>query len=96
MRASELRLGKTDTLAHQARDLLVGVTLYVVQDHDDALLRGEAMKDIDQVVETIIKMSAIIESCQTITDIEINPLMVYEQGQGVKAVDVRILVSKTA
>jgi acyl-CoA synthetase (NDP forming) len=58
-------------------------------------VRGEEQKDIEQVVDTILKLAAIIQNCHGITDIEINPLMVYEQGQGVKAVDARVLVANT-
>jgi acetate---CoA ligase (ADP-forming) len=57
-------------------------------------VRGEEKKDIDQVVETILKVGAILQKCQRISDIEINPLVVYAHGQGVKAVDVRILITK--
>ena len=56
-------------------------------------VRGEAKKDIDQVIDTVLRVATIIQQCQHITDIEINPLMVYDQGQGVKAVDVRVLVA---
>ena len=58
-------------------------------------VRGEAQKDIERAVDTILKLAAIIQTCRGITDIEINPLMVYDQGQGVKAVDARILVANT-
>jgi acetyltransferase len=57
-------------------------------------VRGEKMKDVNKLVESIIKIGAIIRRCKGITDIEINPLVVYEQGMGAKAVDVRILLSK--
>ncbi|MBN2038919.1 MAG: acetate--CoA ligase family protein [Spirochaetes bacterium] len=56
--------------------------------------RGEEKKDIDSVVDTIIKISTIIRKCDRITDIEINPIVVYEQNKGLKAVDARILISK--
>jgi acetyltransferase len=56
-------------------------------------VRGEAKKDIDSVVEAVIRLAAILQQCRRIADIEINPLLVYEQGQGVKAVDARILIS---
>ncbi len=56
-------------------------------------VRGEARKDIEQIVETIFKLGTIIRNCARITDIEINPLMVYDEGQGVKTVDVRVLLS---
>ena len=56
-------------------------------------VRGEEKKDIDGAADMIIKLGSIIQNCKTISDIEINPLRVYE-GKGVKAVDVRILLSK--
>lgn len=56
-------------------------------------VRGEEKKDLDAVVDTIIKVGTILQKCDRISDIEINPLMVYEHGQGVKAVDVRILLT---
>ena len=56
-------------------------------------VRGEEKKDVDSVVDTIIKVGTIIQKCKLISDIEINPLVVYENGKGVKAVDVRILIS---
>jgi len=57
-------------------------------------VRGEEKKDLDAVIDVILKLSALIQKCPLISDIEINPLMVYEQGQGTKAVDVRILLTK--
>ncbi len=57
-------------------------------------VRGEKRKDIDGIVEMIIKLSHLVDKCRDITDIEINPLVVYDHGDGVKAVDVRILLQK--
>jgi acetate---CoA ligase (ADP-forming) len=57
-------------------------------------VRGEKRKDIEMVADTIIKVGTILQKCKDITDIEINPLVVYSQGEGVRAVDVRILLSK--
>ncbi len=58
-------------------------------------VRGEARKDIDQVANTIIKVGWILRNCAAISDIEVNPLVVYDHGEGVKAVDVRILLRET-
>jgi len=57
-------------------------------------VRGEKRKDINGVVDTILKLGALIEECPSIADVEINPLVVYEQGKGVQAVDARILITK--
>jgi acyl-CoA synthetase (NDP forming) len=54
-------------------------------------VRGEKRKDINSIVEVAVRLSNLIDRCRDITDIEINPLVVYDHGDGVKAVDVRIL-----
>ncbi|MBN2254676.1 MAG: acetate--CoA ligase family protein, partial [Deltaproteobacteria bacterium] len=57
-------------------------------------VRGEKTKDISSLVDIILRLGSIVEQCRGISDIEINPVMVYDQGMGSKAVDVRILLSK--
>jgi acetyl coenzyme A synthetase (ADP forming)-like protein len=57
-------------------------------------VRGEKTKDIAAVVNIIVILGAIISHCPEISDIEINPLVVYEQGDGVRAVDIRIILTK--
>ncbi|OPY06945.1 MAG: Succinyl-CoA ligase (ADP-forming) subunit alpha [Syntrophaceae bacterium PtaB.Bin095] len=57
-------------------------------------VRGEKMKDIRALTNVIVILGAILRQCRGITDIEINPLVVYEQGEGVRAVDVRIILEK--
>ena len=54
-------------------------------------VRGEKKKDIDSLVDTILKVGPSFSRCPSISDIEINPLVVHERGA--KAVDVRILLS---
>ena len=54
-------------------------------------VRGEPPKDIDKIVDTIFRVGFILQNCPQITDIEVNPLMVYNKG--VKAVDVRVMLS---
>ncbi|MFH0818092.1 MAG: acetate--CoA ligase family protein [Candidatus Micrarchaeota archaeon] len=55
-------------------------------------VRGQERRDIDAVVGAITKIGAIIRKCKSITDIEINPLVVYGQGEGVQAVDIRVML----
>ena len=54
-------------------------------------VRGESRKDTEAVAKVIVKLSHLVAECREITDIEINPLVVYDQEEGVRAVDVRIL-----
>jgi acetyltransferase len=57
-------------------------------------VRGEERRDIETVLNTIIKLGTIIQRCEGISDIEVNPLMAYEQGRGAKAVDIRVMLSE--
>ena len=54
--------------------------------------RGEERRDIESLTDAIVKVGDILLSCPGISDIEINPLVVYPKG--VKAVDIRVLLSK--
>jgi acetyltransferase len=55
-------------------------------------VRGQVRRDIEGVIDTIIKVGTILMKCKKITDIEINPIVVYEQARGLKALDARILI----
>jgi acyl-CoA synthetase (NDP forming) len=56
-------------------------------------VRGEERKDIEGAVDVILRLAKIIESVPDISDIEINPCLVFEQGKGVLCVDARILLN---
>ena len=53
--------------------------------------RGSAPRDIDALREVLLRFSALIEDIPEIAAVEINPLMVFDQGRGTMAVDARIL-----
>lgn len=57
-------------------------------------VRGEAKKDIGSIADVMTKVGQILSCCSDITDIEINPLVAYDEGEGVKAVDVRVLIKR--
>lgn len=50
--------------------------------------------DIDSVVNTILKISQMLYDITHICEIDINPLMVFEDGKGCLAVDSRILLKR--
>lgn len=54
-------------------------------------VRGEKPKDVDSLKETILKIQALIDSIPEISEIEINPLVVFDKGT--KALDIRILLA---
>jgi acetyl coenzyme A synthetase (ADP forming)-like protein len=57
-------------------------------------VRGESRKDIDAIADVVVKLSHLIDRCREIADIEVNPLIVYDHGQGTRAVDMRILIKQ--
>jgi acyl-CoA synthetase (NDP forming) len=58
-------------------------------------LRGRPPADIDALVTVVQKIGALLRGRPEVTEIDINPLMVYPKGQGVLALDV-LVVTKTA
>jgi len=55
-------------------------------------VRNQKTKDIKSLTKLMLRLGAIVDSCPEISEIEINPLKVFEKGRGVKALDVRVLV----
>ena len=55
-------------------------------------VRGESRKDIEAIADVVVKLSHLIDRCREIADIEVNPLIVYDHGQGTRTVDMRILI----
>jgi len=52
--------------------------------------RGRPARDMDALVEAMCGLSAIfLDHRKTLSDLEINPLMVLAEGEGVRTVDVR-------
>ena len=50
--------------------------------------RGMGEADKEAIVDTIMKLSRLAEDLgDTISEVDVNPLVVFERGQGVKAVD---------
>jgi len=57
-----------------------------------AAYRGRPARDIDAVVSAMTGLSRLfLDHRPWLSDLEINPLMVLAQGQGVRAVDVRLI-----
>ena len=57
-------------------------------------VRGEKRKEIDLIVETVIKLGVLLDNYRCISDIEINPLVAYELGKGIRAVDIRVILNE--
>ncbi len=52
--------------------------------------RGQRPADLDAVADVITRVSALVTDFPEITELDINPLIVHDKGDGVCAADVRI------
>jgi acetyltransferase len=57
-------------------------------------LRGQTPADLDAVVEILLRLAKVSTDFPEISEIEINPLLVYEKGKGALALDARAILSK--
>lgn len=58
--------------------------------------RGAAPGDIDAVIETLLRVSAMVEDVPEIIEMDLNPVKVGIPGEGVRIVDARIKVRSVA
>ena len=52
--------------------------------------RGEAPADVEAVIDALVALSRLLVECPEVTEVDVNPLLVFEHG--VTAVDARLIV----
>ncbi len=58
-------------------------------------VRGEKRRDIEALGETVSRLSQLVNDLgDEIAETDANPVMLYEQGKGLKVVDARIILTK--
>jgi acetyltransferase len=59
-------------------------------------VRGKKRADIEAVVDVLQRISRLAQDCEdTISEIDINPLTVFDEGHGVKAADALVVLKKS-
>ncbi len=56
--------------------------------------RGMEQRDVEAVVSTMERVSQLVLGCELITDVELNPLVALDRGDGAVALDARILLGR--
>jgi acetyltransferase len=56
--------------------------------------RGFPKRDIDAIIDTILRMSAMVVNHPEIAEFDINPLIVHAEGKGASVADSRIMLRK--
>lgn len=57
-------------------------------------IRGANPSDIDSLVDTILRISQLVTDFPEINEFEINPMMVFDEGEGALAVDMRLMLKE--
>ena len=55
--------------------------------------RGELPSDTEAIQECLQRLSQLVIDCEEIDELDINPLIVYQEGDGAAVVDARILLT---
>ncbi len=55
--------------------------------------RGSAASDVNALVDTVLRVSALVEDLPQIAELDLNPILVHEQG--VTVVDTRVRIAAT-
>jgi len=56
-------------------------------------VRGQKSADMDAMVDTLLRVSQLVTDFPEVVEMDINPLMVLDSGQGAYAVDMRLVIS---
>jgi acetyltransferase len=56
-------------------------------------VRGKPPVDKEAIVETLLRMGQLVQDFPVIAEFDINPLIVYPQGQGAIAIDMRLVLA---
>jgi acetyltransferase len=56
-------------------------------------VRGEEPADREAMVDALLRISQLVTDFPEIVELDINPLMVFEQGRGAMAIDMRLILA---
>lgn len=72
----------------QAKQMVEAIRSYKLL----AGVRGQAPADLDAVIDVLLRVSQLVIDFPEIAEMDINPLLVREQGKGAVAVDMRLIL----
>jgi len=95
--------GAGGTLVELVKDVSVGLTPLAEQDAERMVrslktyqvldgYRGAPKRDVGALEETILRLGQMVEEIPEVAELDLNPLMVLQEGEGTAVVDARIRV----
>ncbi len=73
----------------EARDMLSEIRAHALLDG----VRGKPPVDKDAIVNTLLRMGQLVQDFPEIAELDINPLIVYNDGLGALAIDMRLVLN---
>jgi acetyltransferase len=74
----------------EAKDMLGEIRTHALLDG----VRGKPPADKEALVDALLRMGQLVQDFPEIEEFDINPLVVYSQGQGAVAIDMRLVLKK--
>jgi acetyl coenzyme A synthetase (ADP forming)-like protein len=59
-------------------------------------VRGQPPADKEAIVDILLRIGQLVQDFPEIVELDINPVIVYPQGQGALAIDMRLVLSRTS
>jgi acetyltransferase len=56
-------------------------------------VRGQPPADIGAITDTLLKLSQLVTDFPEIVEMDINPLMAFDEGRGVMGIDMRLVLA---
>jgi acetate---CoA ligase (ADP-forming) len=75
---------------HEAQEMLSEIRASALLEG----VRGQPPADREAIVDTLLRIGQLVQDFPEIVELDINPLMVYPQGEGAIAIDMRLVLSK--
>jgi len=72
----------------EAEEMLTQIRAHALLDG----VRGQPPMDKVAIVDTLLRISQLVQDFPEIIELDINPLMVYHQGEGALALDMRLVI----
>lgn len=73
----------------EAEEMLSGIRAHALIDG----VRGKPPADKAAIVDALLRVGQLVQDFPEIVELDVNPLMVYPQGQGAVAIDMRLVLS---
>jgi acetyltransferase len=84
----DVTFGVAPLSRQEAEEMLTQVRAHALLDG----VRGQPPMDKSAIVDSLLRISQLVQDFPEIIEMDINPLMVYHQGEGALALDMRLVL----